>query len=318
MSSDRLRTEIRQLGRMLGETIQELDGPERFVLEEEVRTLAKARRRGESGAEERLIERLGQISYDECWSVARAFSIFFDLANLAEDRHRVRVLRERQREQAFRPESLGAAVDHLHSVGLTAEQVQELLKGLRLEPVFTAHPTEAKRRAVRSSLRRMRGILAEIDQSPDTHEGTLADQLREELEVMWQTDLLRPRKPTVIEEVSRGLFFIGTLWKVIPVLHRELRQAPHLRGSSLRALRLLDGRRSRRKSQCHRQHHCRDPAQAAPVGSATPHQTVFTSVQPADPVGGAGGRRPPAQDQAAGSRLAVAPARAHSQAALRR
>jgi phosphoenolpyruvate carboxylase len=223
--NEQLRNEIRELGHMLGQTLQEHDGPERFALEEEVRALSKARRRGDPKAEAELIRLLGSIGYDECWSVARAFSIFFDLANLAEDRHRVRVLRERQQACSVRPESLGAAVEHLKDLGVEPEQVQELLMGLRLEPVFTAHPTEAKRRAIRSSLRRMRGILSKLDRAPSGHQKTLKDGLHEELDVMWQTDLLRMRRPTVLEEVSRGLFFIGTLWRVIPALHKELRQA---------------------------------------------------------------------------------------------
>lgn len=223
MSDDlqELRQEVRWLGGLLGQVIERLDGPEAFALEENVRNLAKARRQGEEGAAEQLTELLSKLDLDQSWMVCRAFTLFFDLANLAEDRHRVRTLRQRQRSGKVRGESLAAAVASLHQEGLSPEAMQERLNRLHLEPVFTAHPTEAKRRAVRGHLARLRRLLQREDR-PDSPRDKAVTEI---IETLWYTDLLRPRKPTVLEEVARGLATVRKLWRVVPRLHGELRQA---------------------------------------------------------------------------------------------
>ena len=98
-------------------------------------------------------------------ALLRAISIFFDLMNMAEDRHRVRVLHDRERRAGDepRPESVGAALRHLVSLGYTPEQIQRLLATLDIEPVFTAHPTEAKRRTVRTKLKSIQTCLGQLD-----------------------------------------------------------------------------------------------------------------------------------------------------------
>lgn len=219
-----LTEEIRWLGKLLGEVITDLDGADSFALEEMIRRLAKQRRAGDEQAAAELRQAVCGLSLDESWLVCRAFSIFFDLSNLAEDRHRVRILREREQEKSVRSESITAAVHAMQGRGLAAEQVQGLLDRLCVEPVFTAHPTEAKRRSVRNALRRIRELLGQLDHSykRPREASRLHDRLREELEILWLTDPLLDRKPTVLEEVDRGLYFMGSLWRVIPRLHRDL------------------------------------------------------------------------------------------------
>lgn len=211
-----LRKEVRWLGRLLGEVISQLDGPAAFALEEEVRGLAKNRRLGQREAAEQLQALLQGLNLNQCWMICRAFTLFFDLANLAEDRQRVRVLKQTRHQK----ESLWAAVQDMAARGLTPEAVQQRLNRLLLEPVFTAHPTEAKRRAVRCHLQRLRRWLHRGDQGAEVE-----SSVREIIETLWHTDLLRPRKPTVLEEVGRGLATVQKLWKVIPQLHRELQLA---------------------------------------------------------------------------------------------
>lgn len=220
---DKLWNEVRMLGQMLGEVMANLDGPEVLALEEEIRSLSKARRAGDAEAEGRLLTIIEGLSLDQAWAVCRAFTLFFDLANLAEDRHRVRVLRKRELESQLRAESVRDAVLRLRERDFSAEQVQGLLDSLWIEPVFTAHPTEAKRRAVRAGLRRIRSLLRQGDHTDLTRVlERLRQQLREELNTLWFTDLLRPRRPTVLEEVERGLFFMRTLWHVVPILFTDL------------------------------------------------------------------------------------------------
>lgn len=227
--SEKLDIEIRMLGRILGEVIREQAGLPLYELEEEIRLTARARRLGDPDAENKLLERIRHMSSEEAREVARAFTIFFDLANLAEDRQRVRMLRERERNKAPNPrsESIGAVIAYFKESGYGPQRIRELLEGLMIELVFTAHPTEAKRRSIRVKVRHLREYLAAMDKEnllPREQEH-LITQIRTYMTGLWQTDLLRARRPTVLEEVEVGLYFASTLWEVIPVLYRDMRRA---------------------------------------------------------------------------------------------
>ena len=126
VNQDPLRRDVRMLGDMLGEVITELAGAPAYDLVERVRTLARERRGGAADAERELAEKIAGLSYDQARTVARAFSIFFDLANIAEDRQRVRVLRRRVKEQAPQAlsESLAAAIGALKQAGFDPAALQ--------------------------------------------------------------------------------------------------------------------------------------------------------------------------------------------------
>ncbi len=224
-----LRAEVRFLGEILGEVIALKEGEETLDLEERVRQLSKARRQGEEGAEERLHGALWGCSVKSLFALCRAFSIFFDLANLAEDRHRVRVLRQREREREPSPrrESIRAAIAGLKSRGMSVDELREVLRGSLIEPVFTAHPTEAKRRAVRMKLRRIRKLLEERQTGEllAREQARLRRDISSELTALWETDLLRADRPTVMEEMERSLFVLDSLWLVVPGLAEDLEQA---------------------------------------------------------------------------------------------
>lgn len=229
ISSDLLRRDVRALGDMLGEVITESVGPEALALVETIRQLARRRRSGDHIAEAELADRIPKLTLSEARVVARAFSVFFDLANLAEDRHRIRVLRARVQEADPQPisETIGAGIAKLKEAGFTAAQVQEAIDAVNIELVFTAHPSEAKRRSIRAKLRRMRRALQERDR-PDLlprEQQRLDSQIRADLTVLWQTDFLRPTKPTPLEEVERGLSITPRLVEVVPHVYESLRRA---------------------------------------------------------------------------------------------
>jgi len=229
MDDQQLRDEIRMLGEVLGHVVANLEGPDALELIESIRELAKRRRAGDADAATALVDRINKLEDESARIVARSFTIFFDLANLAEDRHRVRVLRERERRQHPLPrrESISDAVRQMKEVGLTADQLRTLLERLQIEPVFTAHPTEAKRRSIREKIRDLREHLHELD-DPDLlpRERTqLMQRVRADITSLWLTDILRERKPTVLEELDRCLFFYSTLWRVVPQLYRDLSEA---------------------------------------------------------------------------------------------
>ncbi len=223
-----LRDEVRWLGELLGEVLREQSGEADFELVEEIRALARARRAGEEGAEERLLERIRALEADEIEPLVGALSVFFDLANLAEDRERVRVVRDRERT-GHHPdvESVGEALRVLRERGLEAEEVQGLLASTGIELVFTAHPTEAKRRSVREKVRDLRGHLYALDSGDllPRERGRLERRVKGDLTGLWQTEFIRFRRPTVLEELDRSLFFAGNLWRVVPELLRDLTEA---------------------------------------------------------------------------------------------
>jgi phosphoenolpyruvate carboxylase len=227
-NDDLLRRDVRLLGDMLGAVIVELAGQESFALVEEIRGLARDRRAGRHDAERALAAKIESLDTAQAECVARAFSIYFDLVNIAEDRQRVRVLRERERERSPQPigESLAAGIAELKSLGLSAADVQRALDRLAIELVFTAHPSEAKRREIRAKLRRMRHSLQELDRvdllprERSAYEG----ELHSELAVLWQTEFLRSTRPTVLDEVDRGLSITPRLWEAVPQVHASLRR----------------------------------------------------------------------------------------------
>lgn len=230
MATDqRLRREIDDLGRMFGETVRRFAGKEAFELVERVRALARRFCDGDLGAADELDALLRGLTADQLRVVIRSFGMFLELANLAEDRQRVRSLRDRERETHPLPrkESVRDAVRSLRSRGVSAAEMRSLVGRVRVELVFTAHPTEAKRKSIRGKLRSLRQLLGRLD-SP-TLAPREADALRllvrREVVKLWQTDVIRPTRPTVLEEVERGLSFMPVVWDAAASIVGELRDA---------------------------------------------------------------------------------------------
>jgi len=224
-----LLSDTELLAQALDSVICDLAGEAAFGELVAIRQLATERRQAAPDAERRLATAIAELSEPSARNVARALGIFFDLANIAEDLQRIRVLR--QREQARFPlplsESLAAAIRELRDAGRSAEEVQQAIGRLSIELVFTAHPSEAKRRSIRSKLRRLRGSLAVLDRPdllPREREQILA-AIAAELRVLWQTEFLKPHKPSVADEVDRGLSILPRLREVVPQVCRAMRQA---------------------------------------------------------------------------------------------
>lgn len=229
VDSDSLRRDMHLLETLLAEIVTEDAGADAVQLVSEIRQLARDRRKNIPGAEGTLSQKITSLSEDQARLVARSQSVFFDLANLAEDRQRIRILRKREQEKSPKPisESIGASIIELKAAGLTAPQIQEALEKLDVELVFTAHPSEAKRRSIRSKLRRMRQCLQDLDRDdllPREKSAVMA-KLRSSLTALWQTEFLRPMRPSVLEEVERGLSIMPRLWIVVPAIYQSLRQA---------------------------------------------------------------------------------------------
>ncbi len=225
--SSALRQEIGELGRLFGSVVETFAGTESFDLVETVRGLSAELRSGNTSAGDRLQTLLASLTHQQLTIVIRSFTLFLELANLAEDRHRVRVLKNRDKEDRPRAESIQAAIATLHERGASAEEVQRLVDSVAIELVLTAHPTEAKRRSIRRLLRNIQTTLndQEGDFSSENRGSAVVDQLLCWLEILWHTDLIRPWRPTVMQEVERGMAFLPVLWQEAPAISKDLRVA---------------------------------------------------------------------------------------------
>ncbi len=233
---DPLAHEVRFLGSLLGQVIAEQAGPELFATVERIRRRTIALRRGDPEVvlepdieRERLGAEIGSLDVEHAAAVARAFTLYFQLVNLAEERQRIRMLRTRARRAKGRPidESLGEAVERLAAVTDRAG-LEARLRTVEVHPVLTAHPTEARRRTLLVALRRIRRLLDALDDSLTTpdEDADLRRRLREEITLLWHTGDLRAVLPTPLDEVRSALaIFDETLFTVVPRYVRALDRA---------------------------------------------------------------------------------------------
>ncbi|MEW6225777.1 MAG: phosphoenolpyruvate carboxylase [Chloroflexota bacterium] len=233
---DPLAREVRLLGALLGQVIAEQAGPELFAVVERIRRRTIALRRGDPDSRfepdierERLVADVAALDVADAAAVAKAFTLYFQLVNLAEERQRIRVLRTRARRARGRPidDSIGEAIASL-AVDHGPATLEAMVRGLRVHPVLTAHPTEARRRTLLVALRRVRRLLDELDDplaTPD-EDADLRRRLREEITILWHTGDLRAVTPTPLDEVRSALaIFDETLFTAVPGFQRALDRA---------------------------------------------------------------------------------------------
>jgi phosphoenolpyruvate carboxylase len=224
-----MRGDVRLLGEILGEIISE-DDPTLLADVERLRHAVIAARRaagppsGAGAIVDDIVGLVGSWSHSRAEQVARAFTVYFHLVNLAEEQQRVRTLRERDSGDLPPRESLAEAVARI-TAEQGAEQVTTQLDGLRVHNVFTAHPTEARRRAVVASLRRVAALLTVLDYtrlgSAQLAEAKRA--LREEVDLLWRTGQLRVKGMSPLDEVRTVMTaFDETLFRLVPAVYRAL------------------------------------------------------------------------------------------------
>jgi phosphoenolpyruvate carboxylase len=236
-----LSDDIHLLGDLLGATLRRLGGERLFELEERVRSLCKGlRARRSSAAEHRLRRILRGLDLDETVGVIRAFSVYFQLANIAEQHHRIRRKRYYELHTPDEPQrgSLAETFRSLAAAGVDADHVQGVLDRLEIRLVMTAHPTEAARRTLLGKQRRLADLLALRDEARAPRRRAEIERLiAGEVESIWQTDEVRRTQLSVLDEVDNGLYYFdATLFDAIPLLHEELerRAAESFPGVTLR------------------------------------------------------------------------------------
>src|SRR5256885_3366790 len=220
-----LRDDVRTLGALVGDVLREQCGDAFFQLVERVRHAAIA------GADNELHALIRALPPRDAETLVRAFATYFEVVNLAERIHRIRRRRDYLRSSSDSQEgSLESTALRLAASGVTPDQIATLLQRLRVEPVFTAHPTEATRRTLLEKEQVIGRLLVErLDPSrtPDEERAALA-RIREEITAAWQTDPQPSARPTVMDELENVLFYLTDIvYRIVPPFSEELEQAVH-------------------------------------------------------------------------------------------
>ena len=219
--------DIRLLGSLLGDTIKEQEGEGFFELVESIRQISvRFYREDDKTARTQLTDLLRSLTPTESVVVIRAFSYFSHFANLAEDEHHIR--RTRAHDIAGSPPregSLAHCLIRLVNNKISPDEIYGLLERTLISPVLTAHPTEIRRRSTMRRELQMAELLDKLDRggwTRDERHETL-DKLRRAILGLWQTNLLRQSKMTVLDEVTNGLsYYDYTFLKEVPRLHEAL------------------------------------------------------------------------------------------------
>ncbi|PYR74734.1 MAG: phosphoenolpyruvate carboxylase [Acidobacteria bacterium] len=216
-----LRDDVRMLGELLGEVLRLREGDALFETVERVRAFGKSGRADVEHGFEALADYLRALPVEAAVPVARAFSHFLTLANIAEQHHRVRRRRDYQRDPKAGPQpgSCGESFARLLARGVDRDTLHETVAALRIELVLTAHPTEIVRRTLVAKHLKIAAALAQQDR-PDLTQperDAVVEDLRRGILGMWETEEIRLERPTPMDEVITGLYiFEQTLWDAVP------------------------------------------------------------------------------------------------------
>jgi len=226
----RLRDDIRYLGRLLGETLRTLEGDAIFELIEQIRSLSiRFHRDGDQSSETKLQKLLAGIDTAGTVRVARAFSFFYQLANIAEDVHLNRRYRQMRKSKAAREDGdFELALERIREAGIEARKVIDTLNSMLTAPVLTAHPTEVQRKSILDNLREIHNRMDArdmVDMTPDEAQEA-DDAIRHTLQVLWRTRMLRVEKLQVQDEIENGLsFYRYTLLRELPRVYSRIEDA---------------------------------------------------------------------------------------------
>jgi len=228
-----LNDNVRLLGGLLGDAIRSQSGDTLFQMVEDVRRLSIAARSGLEKQNQALHQKLAGLSSEDMYHLARAFNLFLNLSNIADQYEQLRLhkaldwdgLDENSERPAYQSSfcKLNNKFASILESGVTPEKLYKTVCKLAIEPVLTAHPTQVSRRTVSNKYLRIENILEALDKPGlrDYHVVDLHAQLYRVITELWETDEIRRQKPTPLDEAKSGLVvFDQTLWDAVPqVLH---------------------------------------------------------------------------------------------------
>ena len=222
-----LRDDVGVLGKLVGEVVEEQASEAVLTQVESARRAAIRRRQGDPEGEGELSDALSRI--EDTSSFIRAYSVFFQIVNLAERVHRIRRRRDyHQSSDAPQPGGIEEAIKRLASAGIGLDDFQTLLNRLSIEPIFTAHPTESTRRSImRKHLRVARMMVERLDPSLSPQETRrLLERIRGEVTTLWQTEEHPDTSRTVGDESEHVLFYLTEiLYRIVPPFYEALEDA---------------------------------------------------------------------------------------------
>jgi phosphoenolpyruvate carboxylase len=242
-----LRSRVKLFGNLLGNVLRQHE-PERVLATVEAlrKGFIALQTREDPGKRARLMKLIAKLDPDSLEQVIRAFSTYFSLVNIAEEEfhHRKRRRRVAQGGHLWKGSFLDTLTGFAEQ-GVSAEQMQHLLDSLSYMPVFTAHPTEAKRRTIMEAQRRIFEISQRLN-NPRIGKDEKRDVIKElevQIEILWHTNEVRERRPEVIDEIRNGLYYFHrSLFTAVPQTYRYLEKAVvkayGLSGSGLPRLRV--------------------------------------------------------------------------------
>ncbi|QAU13643.1 phosphoenolpyruvate carboxylase [Halorubrum sp. BOL3-1] len=221
-----VRTDVRELGALVGDVLAAQASTEAYETVEALRNTAIAYRRGDAPDRDALHEAVDGLSTTREEVVARAFTTYFELINLAEERERVRAVRNADDETALH-DSFDATIAEFAEAGVDAAELEELLADVLIEPTFTAHPTEARRSTVKSKLRSIANHLEELDERNLTERERRAvwRDVTAEVTSLWGTRQVRQRAPEPEDEARNVQWYLeNTLFDVVGDAYEEFEE----------------------------------------------------------------------------------------------
>jgi phosphoenolpyruvate carboxylase len=219
-----VRQDVRELAGLLGDVLSRLASREAFEAVETVRTGAIDYRHGDAASRDVLRDEVAHLSPELAGHVARAFATYFELINLAEERQRVRAIREGTQDGTLE-DSLRATAETLAEADADPETVEQVLEDVNVVPTFTAHPTEARRKTVKAKLRSVETLLSELDERrlTDRERSQLERRLESEVTGLWETRQVRKRRPEVADEARNVLWYLeNVLFDIVGDVYDEL------------------------------------------------------------------------------------------------
>ena len=222
-----VRQDIRELGALLGDVLKEQTASDAFETVETLRTAAIDYRDGEINSRAELRDTIDQLSPGEEGEVARAFTTYFELINLAEERERVRAVRTGSQEDTL-DDSFEQTVKTLTEADVHGESVESILDDVLIEPTFTAHPTEARRRTIKAKLRSIADHLQTLDEHnlTDQEAADVWEDINAEVTSLWQTRQVRQRQPEPQDEARNIQWYLeNTLFDVVGEVYSEFGDA---------------------------------------------------------------------------------------------
>ena len=223
-----LREDVHMLGALVGEVIREQGGDALFEAVEKDRQAAIARRDGSAEGARELACLTCDIPAAQARDLVRAFSLWFEMVNMAEKVHRIRRRRQYLNEGTTQPGGIVEALTRLHSQGLGLDAIRRLMIEIWIEPVFTAHPTESTRRTIlRKQQKIAQLLLGRLGLSRTAAETRqIWDRVRSEITGGWQTAENSRERLSVADEREHVLFFIGEiLFQIVPIFYEEIEAA---------------------------------------------------------------------------------------------